>query len=101
MEHKAITNEALRKKFNNQFELVSYAISLAENMIQTGREPRVRTEMQNRALWVLAEIAAGKDHLEPVIIEKRHDEHDHNHHSREDQVAKAPERKRTRKILNN
>lgn len=62
------TNEALRKKFKNQFELVSYAISLAENMILTGREPRVKTDIQNRAMQVLAEISAGKDQFEPVII---------------------------------
>lgn len=63
------TNEALRKKFKNQFELVSYAISLAENMILTGREPRIKTDLQNRAMQVLAEIAAGKDQFEPVIPE--------------------------------
>ena len=61
------TNENLRKKFENQFKLVSYAISLAENMILTGREPRVKTDIQNRAMQVLAEIAAGKDQFEPFI----------------------------------
>ncbi|QLH35519.1 MAG: hypothetical protein HWD61_04675 [Parachlamydiaceae bacterium] len=66
MEHR-YTNEVLRKKFKNQFELVSYAISLAENMIITGREARVKTDIQNPAMQVLAEIAAGKDQFEPVI----------------------------------
>ena len=36
-----LTNEKLLKRFNNQFELVRYAIQLAENTIRSGREPIV------------------------------------------------------------
>lgn len=61
-----LTNEKLLNKFNNQFELVNYAIKLAENMIRTGRAPRVRTETQNSSLNVLAELSAGKDVLEEI-----------------------------------
>lgn len=61
-----LTNEKLRNKFTNQFELVSYAIKLAENMIRTGRAPRVKTDTQNASLNVLAEIASGKDVLEEI-----------------------------------
>lgn len=100
------TNEALRKKFKNQFELVSYAISLAENMISTGREPRVKTDIQNRALQVLAEISAGKDLFEPIISEpKKLDDKvvGTPHVAEEGRKAHAhkapPERKRARKIL--
>jgi hypothetical protein len=64
-----LTNEKLRNKFANQFELVSYAIKLAENMIRTGRAPRVKTETQNASLNVLAEIASGKDVLEELPVE--------------------------------
>lgn len=97
------TNEVLRKKFKNQFDLVKHAIEVAENMILTGREPRVKTDTQNRAMQVLAEITAGKDQLVPIIPEKN---------KYEDKTVEAPvpskaasahkaptERKRPRKIL--
>jgi DNA topoisomerase VI subunit B len=103
MAQKNITNEALKKKFKNQFELVSYAISLAENMILTGRDPRVKTDTQNRAMQILEEIMAGRDQLEPVILEKKHEENKegNRHHSidGEGPTQKASERKRARKIL--
>lgn len=59
-----LTNEDLSKKFKNQFELVSYAIKLAENMIMTGRQPRARVDIQNSAVQILGEIATGQDSLE-------------------------------------
>lgn len=104
--HKPITNEALRKKFKNQFELVSYAINLAENMIMTGRDPRVRIDTQNRAMQVLAEIFEGKDFLDPIVEQVKQEE-------KYAAAAKAieaeqaavaapkvqPEKKRARKIL--
>lgn len=64
---KQITNEAIRKKFISQFELVNYAIQLAENMIRTGREPRMKIDTQNRAMQILAEIACGKDRFDELI----------------------------------
>lgn len=60
------TNEALSKKFKSNFELVNYAIKLAENMIKTGRDARVRSEVQNRAMLILEEISEGKDHFDEV-----------------------------------
>lgn len=103
MEHR-YTNEILRKKFKNQFELVSYAISLAENMIMTGRESRVKTDMQNRAMQVLAEIAAGKDQFEPIIPAetKKYEDKAEGIPSSSDAAhthKASPERKRARKIL--
>jgi hypothetical protein len=62
-----LTNEKLRNKFTNQFELVSYAIKLAANMIHSGRAPRVKTDTQNVSMNVLAEIASGKDILEEIV----------------------------------
>lgn len=59
-----LTNEALTKKFRSSFELVNYAIKLAENMIKTGRDSRVESEVQSRAMLILEEIAAGKDFLD-------------------------------------
>jgi DNA-directed RNA polymerase subunit omega len=105
MIQKNITNEALKKKFKNQFEMVGYAISLAENMILTGRDPRVKSDTQNRALQILEEIVAGKDHLEPVALEnKKQEEKDVTRHylGEKDGGSSskgAPERKRARKIL--
>lgn len=62
-----LTNEAIRGKFPSSFELVNYAIELAVNMIHTGRESRVKSEVQNRALVILEEIHAGKDHFDDII----------------------------------
>lgn len=61
-----MTNEDIRKKFSSTFELVNYAISLAENMIKSGREARVKSDCQNRAMLVIEEIYAGKDKLDPI-----------------------------------
>lgn len=96
------TNEALKKKFKNQFELVSYAILLAENMILTGRESRVKTDYQNKAMQVLAEIAAGKDLFEPIIpVEQKKEESSTGFSSSAAQNApfKGSEKKKNRKIL--
>lgn len=65
---KRITNEELRKKFKSQFELVKYAINLAENMILTGREPRAKIEGQNRAMQILEEIVTGKDKFDEIPV---------------------------------
>lgn len=69
MERKnVLTNEKISRKFNNQFDLVNYAIKLAENMIKSGRDPRVKIESQNRALQVLAEISEDKDRFDELVI---------------------------------
>lgn len=62
-----LTNEKFKDKFKSQFDLVNYAIKLADNMIKTGREGRVRTETNNPALQVLAEIAANKDQFDDIV----------------------------------
>lgn len=67
MENKPrLTNEDLTKKFKSNFDLVRYAIELAENMIKSGRDARVRSETQNRAMLVLEEIMAGKDQFDAI-----------------------------------
>jgi hypothetical protein len=68
MDKKAtFTNEELSKKFKNNFDLVNYAISLADNMIQTGRETRVKCDTQNRAMLILEEIQQGKDQFDEIL----------------------------------
>ncbi len=63
-----LTTEQLRLKFKSQFELVNYSIRLAENMIRSGREPRIKMDIDNPAMQVLAEILAGKDAFEDIPI---------------------------------
>lgn len=61
-----LTNDKLRGKFKSQFELVNYAIRLAENMIYTGRAPRIKTDSQNPTVQIVEEIIAGQDRFEEL-----------------------------------
>ncbi len=61
-----LTNEKLLTRFNNQFELVRYAIQLAENTIRSGRELDIWSESQNVSFLILAEIAANKEEFAQV-----------------------------------
>ena len=61
-----LTNEDMTKKFKSSFELVNYAIQLAENMIKSGRDARVKSDLQNRAMLILEEIHEGKDHFDEI-----------------------------------
>lgn len=63
-----LTNEAIAKKFRNNFDMVLYAIKGAESMIRSGRGPRIRTNTENKAMIMIEEIAAGRDHLNDVGI---------------------------------
>lgn len=66
---KALTNERLSKKFNSSFELVNYAIKLAENIVKTGRNSAVKTYVQNPAYWALLEIVEDKDAFQDLVDE--------------------------------
>ncbi len=67
MENKeTLTNEKLKTRFTSMFDLVNYAIDVAENMILTGREPNTFTGVQNRAVQVLDEIEKHKESFEEV-----------------------------------
>ena len=70
MDEGNLTNQQISKKFVNQFDLVNYAIRLAENMIRTGRAPRVKVDVDNPVVQVLAEILEGKDKFEEIIVEE-------------------------------
>lgn len=61
-----LTNEKISSKFKSLFDLVNYAIKLAENMIETGRDTRVRTDVQNRSMQILSEIVQGKDVFDDI-----------------------------------
>lgn len=65
-----LTNETLGDKFKSQFDLVNYAIKLADNFIKSGRPPRViKIESQNPAALILEEIRQGKDQFENIFEE--------------------------------
>lgn len=64
-----LTNEVVSKKFNNQFDLVNYAIGLTTQLIKSGRTPRVHADSDNPAVIVIEEMEAGKDQWENVIVE--------------------------------
>lgn len=76
-ENKHYTNEDLSSKFDNNFKLVIYAIALAENMIKTGRDARVkRKDTQNRAMLILEEIREGKDFFDEIFVDEEQVERD-------------------------
>lgn len=64
-----LTTEALSKRFISPFDLVNYAIRLAENAIKTGRAMRVTSDSQNLAQELLLEIVHNRDTFEEVIDE--------------------------------
>lgn len=101
-----LTNECVKKKFKSQFELVGHAIKLAENMIKTGRGPRVKSESQNVAIHVLDEIKEGLDKFEDIptdtriVVESTYTKSaDRKESGKIESNTKTSERKRTRKIL--
>lgn len=89
------TNETLSKKFKNIFDLVNYAISLAENMIKSGREPRVkRKDMQNRAMLILEEIKDGKDEFVEILNSEGQIDHDYDAYKKHESIFEKPEYKK-------
>lgn len=64
-----LTTEGLSKRFVSPFDLVNYAIRLADNAIKTGRAMRVTSDSQNLAQELLLEILNNKDTFEEVIEE--------------------------------
>jgi DNA-directed RNA polymerase subunit omega len=66
---KALTNEELRRRFTSQFDLVNYAIRLAENMVHTGRDTRIKTDVHSKAFQILQEIKEHKDRFDIEIVD--------------------------------
>lgn len=66
---RALTNEELRSRFKSQFDLVNYAIRLAENMVHTGRETRIKTDVHSKAFQILQEIREHKDSFDIEFVE--------------------------------
>ncbi|MDP1835976.1 MAG: hypothetical protein Q8K75_08630 [Chlamydiales bacterium] len=80
-----LTNEKLTKRFSSLFELVNYSIRIAEELIKSGRDPRVRTDIQNPMYRVLLEILNDKDQAVSLeqIIEAREKVRQRNENPRE------------------
>jgi DNA-directed RNA polymerase subunit omega len=99
-----LTSEKVCKKFQSQFDLVNYAIGLAANMISTGRDCRVKTESQSRAIQVLNEILNDKDYLDEIVPEVAHETIRENilvkplSKKEEPEVLKPSERKKMRRV---
>lgn len=97
---KRVTHEYLSKKFKNRFDLVNYAIKLAENMIKSGRDGRVRSETQNRAMIILGEIDEGKDVFDEIVEKhNRNDEVDLQTVNKVKIFAEEPIERRSGKAL--
>lgn len=96
-----LTNEMLRKRFSNQFELVGHAIRLVETMVHSGRAPRIYTEDQNLAVIALDEMNQGHDELESLPGDTLLSDLSIPvpHAPVEAEVAVVVEKKKTRRIL--
>ena len=54
-----LTTEHVSRKFKNQFELVNFAIKMAQNMIKTGRDIQSYGDDENPALLVIEQLEDG------------------------------------------
>lgn len=66
-----LTSEPLQKRFKSQFDLVRYAIKLAEMRVKLGRDDHHVGKVLNTAYEVLSDIADRKD---PQVSEEALDE---------------------------
>jgi DNA-directed RNA polymerase subunit omega len=71
---KNLTNEIVTKKFQNQFDLVNYAISVATHLIESGRDTQAHSWTENPALQALDEIESGRDKFEEIDVEEEEEE---------------------------
>jgi hypothetical protein len=95
-----LTNEKIRKKFASQFDLVNYAIKLAENMIMTGRDPRVKIDSHNRSMQVLTEIISDKDRFDEIRAMEQEEQEPGRHEESQHKFSdKGTERKKSRKVF--
>ena len=101
MEQESLTNEFVRKKFKSQFELVNYAIKLSEQLIRSGRAPRVPSDNQNPAVIVIEEIEEGRDQLESLIDDEPKTPSPAEIEIKDEAIEMhvKPERKKARRIL--
>ncbi|MBS0622306.1 MAG: hypothetical protein JSR80_05055 [Verrucomicrobia bacterium] len=60
-----LTTEPLKRRFDDTFDLVNYAISLGKESIKQGRLFHTQTDVHNQAYQILEEIFEEKDRLPP------------------------------------
>lgn len=63
------TNEKLSRRFKSNFELVNYAIHLAEDRIRAGRDLH-EISNENLVVSVVKDLVTGKETLFPTLISK-------------------------------
>ncbi len=68
------TNEYLRKKFVNQFDMVNAAIHRAEDLIKRGDAPHLSSDSQNIALHVIKMIEKESDPYKFTSYREEEDE---------------------------
>lgn len=62
--HESFTTESIGKNFQNRFDLVNYAIKVAEDLLLRGHRGPTFLDLPNYASQVLAEIEEGRDLLQ-------------------------------------
>ena len=65
-----LTNEKKYKKFKSQFDLVNFAINLAESKIRSGKEAEDTLDGQNITLDILSEIDIQEDSMKEILFEE-------------------------------
>ncbi|MDB6081355.1 MAG: hypothetical protein JWO53_627 [Chlamydiia bacterium] len=64
-----LTNELLQKRFKSQFDLILYAIKIAENKIKSGNDNiYAEFDTENLATAILEEIANNKDQFDRIEV---------------------------------
>ena len=91
-----LTNEFIREKFNNQFELVNYAIKLSEQMIRRGMES------ENVAVDIIDDIVEGRDKFDESFLDSKEiikEPQDLKKAMDSSQTGKPADKKKARRIL--
>ncbi len=100
---KNLTNEKMGEKFKSQFELVDHAIKVVNNLVKSGRAPRIKIEIQNPAVIALEEINQGRDVFEDIPVMTVHEQVTYAFQAaRESDAAPKPEKvpeKKKRRII--
>jgi hypothetical protein len=64
---KQLTNEKLAKRFGSLFDLVNYAIEIAQGRVHSGRTDEVRHGVRNPAYQILADISSNRERIEDIL----------------------------------
>lgn len=96
-----LTHASIRQKFKSQFELVNYAIQMADQFIHSGRSPRVHIDNQNPAVIIIEEIEEGKDTFDDLTFVSDEVLSEQEAPIESEADNKPTEKKRARRVLAN